>query len=61
LNKGFDELKAAVNGVCILFVILAAINLVSGIIQVVGFSISGERQAQRIRHRYVSAILRWYR
>lgn len=56
LNRG-DSLSSTVNSVCILFVIVGSVNIVSGFVQVCGWSIAGERQAQRLRVKYVSSVL----
>ena len=56
LNSGGD-LQAAVTAVVILFIILACGNLVVSSVQVVGWTISGERQAQKFRTKYVRAVL----
>lgn len=56
LNDGGD-LQEAVNKVVILFIILACGNLVVSFVQVVGWTISGERMAQKFRTKYVRAVL----
>ena len=56
LNKGGD-LQEAVDRILILFIILAAGNLVVSFVQVVGWTITGERQAQKFRTKYVRAVL----
>jgi ATP-binding cassette, subfamily B (MDR/TAP), member 1 len=56
LNKG-GALQDAVDRIVILFIILACGNLVVSFVQVVGWSISGERQAQKFRTKYVRAVL----
>jgi ATP-binding cassette, subfamily B (MDR/TAP), member 1 len=56
LNKG-GNLQQEVDKVVILFVILACGNLVVSFVQVVGWTITGERQAQKFRTKYVRAVL----
>ena len=56
LNAG-GNLQEAVNTVVILFIILACGNLAVAFMQVVGWTISGERQAQKFRTKYVRAVL----
>jgi ATP-binding cassette, subfamily B (MDR/TAP), member 1 len=56
LNKGGD-LQEAVDRIVILFIILAGCNLVVSFFQVVGWTITGERQAQKFRTKYVRAVL----
>lgn len=63
LNEG-GNIQTAVNTVVILFIIVACGNIVVSFVQVVGWTISGERQTQKIRTKYVRAILSqeigWY-
>ena len=56
LNKG-GALQDAVDRIVILFIILACGNLVVSFVQVVGWTITGERQAQKFRTKYVRAVL----
>lgn len=56
LNSG-GNLQQEVDKVVILFVILACGNLVVSFVQVVGWTITGERQAQKFRTKYVRAVL----
>jgi ATP-binding cassette, subfamily B (MDR/TAP), member 1 len=56
LNDG-GSIQEAVNGVVILFIIVACGNIVVSFVQVVGWTISGERQIQKIRTKYVRAML----
>ena len=56
LNNGTD-LQSTVTDVCVQFVILGAINIFSGFIQVVGWCIAGERQTKKFKESYVKAIL----
>lgn len=57
LNEDPDGFTDEINRLCILFVIIAAINLLSGFLQVGLWGYSGERQAQRFREQYVNSIL----
>jgi ATP-binding cassette subfamily B (MDR/TAP) protein 1 len=56
LNNG-SSIEKAVNKTAVIFVIVAGINCVSGVSQVVGWSVSGERQSERFKTQYVQAIL----
>ena len=56
LNSG-GNLQQEVDKVVILFIILACGNLVVSFVQVVGWTITGERQAQKFRTKYVRAVL----
>lgn len=57
LNEGGDFQKS-VNTLSIIFAIVAGINLITGTIQVYFWSCAGERLSQRLREKYVNAILR---
>eukprot|EP01034_Spumella_vulgaris_P034639 gene34639-42727_t len=57
LNDSPDSFEKAIAKICIIFVILAAINLFSGFLQVWCWTSTGERQTQKFRERYVNAIL----
>lgn len=63
LNDG-SSIQESVNSVVILFIIVACCNIVVSFVQVVGWTISGERQTQKIRTKYVRAMLSqeigWY-
>jgi ATP-binding cassette subfamily B (MDR/TAP) protein 1 len=63
LNAG-GTIQEAVNYVVILFVIVACCNIAVSFVQVVGWTVAGERQTQRIRVKYVRAMLSqeigWY-
>ena len=56
LNDG-GSVQESVNFVVILFVIVACSNIVVSFIQVVGWTIAGERQTQRMRTKFVRAML----
>ena len=56
LNKG-QSLSSAVNSLVLVFIYLAIANFISGILQVTCWSYTGERQTQRLREKYVKAIL----
>jgi ATP-binding cassette, subfamily B (MDR/TAP), member 1 len=56
LNDG-GSIQESVNSVVILFIIVACGNIVVSFVQVVGWTISGERQIQKIRTKYVRAML----
>lgn len=56
LNGG-GTLQESINFVVILFIIVACGNMVVSFLQVVGWTISGERQAQKLRIKYVRAML----
>jgi ATP-binding cassette, subfamily B (MDR/TAP), member 1 len=56
LNNTAD-LQNAVNQVCIRYAIVGAGTVFVSIAQVVGWTYAGERQSQRLRERYVKAIL----
>lgn len=51
------NIQEAVNTIVILFIIVACGNIVVSFVQVVGWTISGERQTQKIRTKYVRAML----
>jgi ATP-binding cassette subfamily B (MDR/TAP) protein 1 len=57
LNKNPDNFASSIAYLCVIFVIISAINLFAGFAQVYFWSASGERQAQRFREKYVKAIL----
>ena len=57
LNEDPATFRSAVEDLCMLLVIIAAINLVSSFLQVSCWACSGERQTQIFRERYVNAIL----
>lgn len=56
LNSG-GSIQDAVNKVVILFVIVACGNIAVSFVQVVGWTVSGERQTQKVRTKYVRAML----
>lgn len=62
-GQALDRLNAtgniqdAVNTVVVLFIIVACGNIVVSFVQVVGWTIAGERQTQKIRTKYVRAML----
>jgi ATP-binding cassette, subfamily B (MDR/TAP), member 1 len=56
LNYGAN-IQEAVNFVAILFVILACGTIAVSIVQVIAWTIAGERQSQKIRTKYVRAML----
>ncbi|KAK2616578.1 hypothetical protein QQS21_000401 [Conoideocrella luteorostrata] len=53
-----DSFNSNVTKFSLLFVYLAAANLVASFIAIVGFTYAGERIVQRLRQRYLDAILR---
>lgn len=57
VTGGPDAIKQEVDSVCILFVILGCINIVSGLFQVIGWTVAGERQVQKLRSKYVNSII----
>ena len=56
LNNG-GSIQGAVNSIVIDFIIVACANIFVSFIQVAGWTIAGERQTQRIRTKYVRAML----
>jgi ATP-binding cassette subfamily B (MDR/TAP) protein 1 len=52
-----DEMRASVNRVALDFVLVGVIVLVCGVLQMTCWSITGARQARRLRSAYVAAIL----
>ena len=63
LNGG-GSIQDEVNKIVILFVVVAAGNILVGYLQVVGWSVAGERISRRIRIKFVRTILSqdigWY-
>lgn len=57
LNSSGNNFSAEIDRLCIIFVIIAAGALFTGYAQVYFWSITGERQTQKFRMRYVKAIL----
>ena len=57
LNTEPDSFQERIKGIALAFVGVAAINLLSGWLQVYCWSVAGERQAQKLREKYVRAIL----
>jgi len=57
LNTDPGSFEERIGGIALAFVGVACINLVSGWAQVACWSISGERQTQKLRDLYVKAIL----
>ena len=57
LNGSPGNFNRTVYTLCISFAVVAAANLVSGVLQVTCWAYSGERQTQKFRERYVKAIL----
>eukprot|EP01032_Pedospumella_encystans_P033036 gene33036-37319_t len=55
--NGDSDLVAQVNVLCLYLVYIAIANIVGGYVQVYGWTLSGERQTQKFRERYVNAIL----
>jgi len=58
LNEDPQNFDKQIEYIAMQFIGVAAFNIVSGIWQVGCWSYAGERQAQRLRERYVNAILR---
>ena len=58
VNSDPDSFDKAVEETAILFAIVGGISVFIGTIQIYGWTVAGERQAQRFRERYVDAILR---
>jgi ATP-binding cassette, subfamily B (MDR/TAP), member 1 len=58
LNGTAADIKSVVAEFCIIFVVVGSITLCSGFIQVLTWTVTGERQALRIKEAYVHAILR---
>ena len=57
LNSDPNGLAKGIANLSIMFVYLACVNLVCGFLQVYCWSYTGERQTQKLRERYVKAIL----
>ncbi|OQS03291.1 ATP-binding Cassette (ABC) Superfamily, partial [Thraustotheca clavata] len=57
-NINSDTLRRNINDVVLRLVVLASIVMVCGVAQIACWSITAARQAKRIRHAYVIAILR---
>mmetsp|Transcript_6665 Transcript_6665/g.5977 ORF Transcript_6665/g.5977 Transcript_6665/m.5977 type:complete len:442 (-) Transcript_6665:288-1613(-) len=57
LNKEKSDIGPTVDSICITFVLVGVVNIFSGLMQVVGWTIAGERQAQRLRASYVRSVL----
>jgi ATP-binding cassette, subfamily B (MDR/TAP), member 1 len=58
LNGTSTDIKSVVAEFCVIFVVVGSITLCSGFIQVLTWTVTGERQALRIKEAYVHAILR---
>lgn len=57
LNTDPGSFQERISSIALAFVGVSAINLVSGWLQVYGWSVAGERQTQKLREKYVRAIL----
>jgi ABC-type multidrug transport system fused ATPase/permease subunit len=57
LNDSGNNFSAAINDLCLIFVYISIGSLISGFVQVYFWSITGERQTQKFRMRYVRSIL----
>jgi len=57
LNTDPTSFSDRIKGIALAFVGVAAINVVSGIMQIACWTHTGERQSQKFRERYVKAIL----
>lgn len=57
LNGEMTNIQSTVNYVATLFLIVGAGNLVASFSQVVSWTVTGERQVQKIRNKYIRAIL----
>lgn len=58
VNDDPDSFDNAVKETAIAFAIVGGISVLIGTIQIYGWTVAGERQAQRFRENYVDAILR---
>ena len=56
LNNG-GSIQLSVNKIVILFIIVGCCNIAVSFVQVVAWTVSGERQTQKIRTKYVRAML----
>jgi ATP-binding cassette subfamily B (MDR/TAP) protein 1 len=57
LNTEPDSFSERIGEISLSFVIVAVINLFSGLFQVMCWSTTGERQSQKLREKYVQAVL----
>eukprot|EP00891_Asterochloris_glomerata_P003655 jgi/Astpho2/3655/e_gw1.00059.3.1_t len=58
VGQNLNNLPRLVSEVCLYFVYLSIVGLVAGYFEVAPWMWSGTRQANRIRHRYLAAVLR---
>ena len=57
LNSDTQTFQTKINKLCFIFTMVGIINLASGFFQVTFWSLTGERQSQQFRIKFVKAIL----